>query len=315
MLNRRHLRIKILHALYAYYQSENKDLIAGEKWLFQSISKFRELYVHLLVIFKEMREIALERIDTRRKKILATDQDLMPNYSFVDHPIMMNLNGNLDLINTSKTLHVSWSDEKNDMVRTVYKEMEKDNDYRLIVSGENDSELTKSALIRLFKKHVANNAILQHFFEEENVLWADDLDLASSMVLKTLKLLNTDENPKIPLLDLYKDEEDEIKFIKELFVQTIQQDEENEKLIQEKAQNWELDRIALIDMILMKMAIAEAKTFKTIPVKVTLNEYIELSKFYSTPKSSKFINGILDKMFQELKSSGNIVKTGRGLIE
>lgn len=315
MLNRRHLRIKILHALYAFYQSEEKSLVNGEKWLFKSILKFRELYIHLLLILKELREVALERIDTRRKKILATDQDLMPNYSFVDHPIMVNLNGNEDLKKGKEHYKLTWSDDKNEIVRAIYRQVEKEEDLEMILNSEIDLEIKKASLVRIFKKHIANNETIQHFFEEENVLWADDLDLASSMVVKTMKLFNVDEDPKIPLLDLYKDEKDEIHFIKELFKKTIELDTENEKLIQDKAKNWEVERIALIDMILMKMAIAEAKSFPTIPVKVTLNEYIELSKFYSTPKSSKFINGILDKLFQELKTSGIITKTGRGLIE
>ncbi|MEM7162804.1 MAG: transcription antitermination protein NusB [Bacteroidota bacterium] len=315
MLNRRHLRIKILHALYAYYQSEEKNVQETEKWLFKSINKFRELYIHLLLIFKSVREIGVEKIETRRKKILATNEDLIPNFSFVDNPIMVNLDRNLELIESSKNFKMSWENEKDDIVRAVYRNIENDAAFQEVLNGEGGDDLVKSNILKLFKKHIPNNDTIQHYIEEESVLWSDDLDLASSMAVKTLRLFNTDENPNISLLDLYKDPEDEIDFIKNLFNKTIEQEEENELLIQEKAQNWELERIAFMDMILMKMALAEAKTFESIPVKVTLNEFIEISKFYSTPKSSKFINGILDKSFQELKESGNIVKKGRGLIE
>jgi len=314
MLNRRHLRIKILHALYAFYQSEDRNVVASEKWLFQSINKFRELYIHLLVLFKQIREVGIERIETRRKKILATDQDLIPNFSFVDHPIMVNLDRNEELKNSEKNFSMSWQSEQGDVVRKIYKDLENDEVYLNIMNSASNAEDLKTSVIKLFKKHIPNNETIQHFIEEENVFWSDDLDLASSMVVKTLKQFHTDENPKIDLLELYKDPKDEIDFIKNLFNKTIHLGEEHEAIIQEKAQNWELERIAFMDMILMKMALAEAKTFETIPVKVTLNEYIELSKFYSTPKSSKFINGVLDKSFQELQKMGSIVKTGRGLI-
>ncbi len=314
MLNRRHLRIKILHALYAFYQSEEKNAIEGEKWLFKSIQKFNELYFHLLILFKQVREVGVEKIETRRKKILATDEDLIPNFSFVDHPIMLNLDRNLDLMEREKNYKLSWASEQDDIVRAIYRNIEKDGVYKEVLNGEGGTEVVKSNLIKIFKKHIPNNETIQHYIEEESVLWSDDLDLASSMAVKTLKQFNEDEDPNIPLLDLYKDPEDEIHFIKSLFQNTIAQDKENESLIQDKAQNWELDRIAFMDMILMKMALAEARTFESIPLKVTLNEFIELSKFYSTPKSSKFINGILDKLFQELKQKGIIVKTGRGLI-
>lgn len=314
MLNRRQLRIKILHALYAYYQSGNLDLKAGEQWLFKSIAKFYELYIQLLSAFKEIRFIAEEKIEVRKKKILATDEDLSPNLNFIDHPILKNIDINEELISQSDRLKISWTGDHNDKIRSVFRKLKEDDDYLTVMAGA-DEDSMRAAIIRLFRNYVANDDIIQHYFEEKSILWADDLDLASSMVIKTLKIFNSEENASIPLLDLYKDEEDEIHFIKELFRQTLVQGAENEDLIQNKADNWELDRIALLDMILMKMAIAEAKTFSSIPVKVTLNEYIELSKFYSTPKSSNFINGILDKIFIELKATGKIVKKGRGLIE
>ena len=314
MLNRRQLRIKILHALYAYYQSGHFDLKKGEQWLFKSIEKFYELYIQLLVAFKEIRSIAEEKIEVRKKKILATDEDLSPNLNFVDQTILKNLEVNQQLSSQSERLRVSWSGDVNDVLRSVFRKIKEDEDYLTIMAGADD-QITKAAVIRLFKNYVAIDVVIQHYFEEQSFLWADDLDLASSMVIKTLKIFNDSINSEIPLLDLYKDQDDEEHFIKELFRQTLVNGEKNESLIQQKADNWELDRIALLDMILMKMALAEATTFSSIPIKVTLNEYIELSKFYSTPKSSNFINGILDKLFAELKESGTIVKKGRGLIE
>ena len=149
--------------------------------------------------------------------------------------------------------------------------------------------------------------------EEESIFWMDDLDLASSMVIKTLKSIKEDDDEVI-LLKVWRDDDDDKKFLEGLFAKTLAQGETNESLIKEGAQNWELERIALTDRILMKMALAEAKEFPTIPLKVTLNEYIELSKYYSTDKSHGFINGILDQLFLKLVEAGEIKKTGRGLV-
>ena len=149
--------------------------------------------------------------------------------------------------------------------------------------------------------------------EEESIFWVDDLDLASSMVIKTIKNIN-EEDEEVDIMPVWRNDDDDKEFMVGLFTQTLAQGVLNEELIKEGAQNWELERIALIDRILMKMALAEAKTFESIPLKVTLNEYIELSKYYSTEKSHGFINGILDQLFTSLHESGDIKKTGRGLI-
>jgi N utilization substance protein B len=156
--------------------------------------------------------------------------------------------------------------------------------------------------------------LFEDSLEEQSIFWNDDLDLVASMVIKTVKLI-PENGDDIVLLPLWREDEDDKTFMDVLFRQTLALGSESEALITEAAANWEIDRIALMDRILMKMAIAEARSFETIPLKVTLNEYIELSKYYSTPKSSAFINGILDQLFTKLKAQGAIVKVGRGLLE
>lgn len=156
--------------------------------------------------------------------------------------------------------------------------------------------------------------VFQERLEEQSIFWNDDLDLAASMAIKTIKTIReTDDD--ITLLPLWREDDDDKQFLETLFVESLAQAEVNEILVTEAAKNWELERIALMDRILMKMALAEAKSFSSIPLKVTLNEYIELSKYYSTPKSNGFINGVLDQLFTQLKKDGTIVKIGRGLIE
>ena len=154
--------------------------------------------------------------------------------------------------------------------------------------------------------------MIQYFFDEKSIYWADDLDLCCSMAMKTMK--SWEEGKSFEVLPLYKDNDDEKEFIVNLLRKTIQMNEENEALITEFAQNWELDRIAKMDILLLKMGLTELQTCSSIPTKVTLNEYIEISKFYSTPKSNLFINGVLDKAIAQLTKDKKIVKIGRGLI-
>jgi N utilization substance protein B len=181
-------------------------------------------------------------------------------------------------------------------------------------SGENSFKSDKQFALDLFKTEIANFELLHDYFENESIYWMDDIDLVCSMVLKTIKMLdeNSDANQKI--LELYKDEVDEKEFITKLLSKTIENDKVNDAFVDDLTQNWELDRIAKMDIILLKMALTELTELSSIPKKVTLNEYIEISKFYSTPKSQVFINGILDKAVALLDKEGRLNKTGRGLI-
>ena len=174
-------------------------------------------------------------------------------------------------------------------------------------------EEDRAFALSIFKEDIANSELLYNFFEEKSINWLDDLDLCCSMVLKSLKGIKIEEE-FIPM-PLFKENDDEKEFVIELFRKTILNNEENEKLIAELADNWELDRIAKMDMFLLKMGLTELQIFPSIPTKVTLNEYLELAKIYSTPQSSKFINGILDKLLNELKKEGKVIKQGRGLVE
>ena len=183
-----------------------------------------------------------------------------------------------------------------------------------MASEDRGFQFDRESLVRMFRKHMVNVERFQDMLEEESIFWVDDLDLAASMVIKTIKTIKEGDED-VELLPLWRDDDDDKAFMEDLFTQTLAQGEQSETLIQEGAQNWELERIATTDRILMKMALAEAQTFGSIPLKVTLNEYIELSKYYSTPKSHGFINGILDQLFAKLKESGEIKKVGRGLIE
>ncbi|MBD3635828.1 MAG: transcription antitermination factor NusB [Crocinitomicaceae bacterium] len=317
MLNRRHLRIKVLQILYAYYQTEDKDPVQVEKELYRSINKMYELYLYFLLTFEELVHFAEQQIEDRQKKIRPSESDLEPNRKFVDNAIFNYFQKNLELRKKSEELKINWGGAvKNDLMRKLFvhiKDSELYTDY--LNTRDASFEDDKHFAISLFKAEIANFELLHDFFESESIYWMDDIDLICSMVLKTIKSIQEGEDEKTPILPLYKDEEDEKEFITSLVRKTLEKDEENTKTIDELTQNWELDRIAKMDIILLKMALTELTELRSIPKKVTLNEYIEISKYYSTPKSQVFINGILDKAVEQLGKEGKLIKTGRGLID
>ena len=314
MLNRRHLRIKVLQALYAYFQSNEDNFRRTENELMQAVERIQDLYLYLLLSFSELKSIAENRIEENTKKIRPSEEDLNPNTKFIDNKIFLLLEENKELRRLSEECKVNWvGDEHQEMFRKMFLIIKDSEIYFEYMNNESKTfEDDKAFALELFKVEIANSELLYNFFEEKSIHWIDDIDLACSMVLKTLKSVN--EGEVIELLPLYKVDDDEQDFIRDLLRKTISMDKENEALIDELTKNWELDRIAKMDVILMKMAITELQIFNNIPTKVTLNEYIEISKFYSTPKSNGFINGILDKAIDRLQAEKKIVKIGRGLM-
>ena len=314
MLNRRHLRIKVLQALYAYYQADEGSFHKSEKDLLEAVEKIYDLYIYLLLSFGELKSIAERRIEDNKKKIRPSEEELNPNLKFVNNQIIQILEDNKDLRVVSEERKVNWvGDDVQEMFRKMLLHIrESETFFEFMNNGESGFEEDRQFALSLFKTEIDNYPLLYDFFEEKSIQWLDDIDLACSMVLKTIK--NFSEEGDSAILALYKDKEDELSFIKNLLRKTISMDKENEVIIDELTKNWEFDRIAKMDVILMKMAITEFQIFNNIPTKVTLNEYIEISKFYSTPKSNTFINGILDKAIRKLTDENKIQKVGRGLV-
>lgn len=313
MLNRRHLRIKVLQSLYAYFQSDNEDYVKSEKEMMNAIERIYDLYLYLLLTFPELKLQAERRIEENKKKIRPTEEDLNPNLKFIQSEIIRILENNESLRRASEENKINWlGDENQEMFRKMYIQIRESETYfEFMNNGQSGFEEDKAFAIALFKSDIANFSLLYNFFEEKSIHWLDDIDLACNMVIKTIK--GFEKEGKNEILPLYKDKTDEQDFVKRLLKGTIEMNKEAEELIDELTSNWELDRIAKMDVILMKMAIAELQLFNNIPTKVTLNEYIEISKFYSTPKSNGFINGILDKAIARLEKDEKIQKIGRGL--
>jgi len=314
MLNRRHLRIKVLQALYAYFQSNAENYRHTENELMQSVERIYDLYISYLLTFPELKSLAAYRMEENKKKLRPSEEDLNPNLKFVNNKIITLIEESKELRRISEERKVNWvGDEHQEMLRKILLTLR---DSEVFIQHMNDEardfESDKMFVLDLFKAEIANSEIFYNYLEEKSIHWMDDIDLTCSMVLKTLK--QTVEGEKMEILPLYKPNDDEQEFIRELLRKTISLNSENEKLIDELTQNWELDRIAKMDIILMKMAITELQIFNNIPTKVTLNEYIEISKFYSTPKSNGFINGVLDKAIDRLNAEKKIKKIGRGLV-
>jgi N utilization substance protein B len=289
------------------------DLKTAKTQLLQSVDLMYDLYLYLLLTFQEVRNASLSKMDDRANKLRPSFEDLNPNRKLVDNKIIERIMGSVALQDLCQRRNVNWdSDEKQEVFRKLFIEIEKSEVYfEHMEALENDFSNAKNFLVHLFRSEIANSPLIYNFFEEEEIRWMDDIDLACSMVIKTIKM--STEEDDFDFLPLYKENDDEKDFITTLLQQTVALDQESEHLIEEMADNWELDRIAKMDVLLLKMAFAELQSFESIPTKVTINEYLEISKYYSTPKSNVFINGILDKSLKKLVKEKKVLKTGRGL--
>lgn len=314
MLNRRHIRIKVLQILFAYYSDEKPDAAAYERMLFESVNKFRDLYIALIILMGEMQALAIDKIEAGMNKRLPSHEDLHPNTKFVTNSLLRIIVNSKVLQKASGEIQINWRNNK-DLLKSMYKTLTESEDYKeYMASLERGFDHDREQLLKFFRRELINNELMHDYLEEIGIFWNDDLDLASSMVLRTLKAVKEGDED-IVLLPLWKEDDDEEEFCRQLFRQTLAKGAVNEKLVADNTPNWEADRIALMDMIILKMALAEVQVFDSIPVKVTMNEYIELSKYYSTPKSAIFVNGVLDQLFPKLQAAGEVKKVGRGLIE
>ena len=315
MLNRRYLRIIVMKALYGFFQSDTRDLAKSEKELFRNIDKIYDLYIYQLAIFQELRHVASIILEEAKGKHLATSANLNPNLRFVENKFIAQLTENIHLQREINNRKISWDNEF-ELIKRIYNDIKASEYYwKYMNVSDNSYKTDRSFILAVFKENIAEFELLNHLYEERNLNWGDDIYIVNPMIVKTIESFKEEATPDFKLLPLYKDKEDDAEFVKELFAQTALRNEEIEKLIKDKTKNWEIERIAMMDVLLMKMAISEIIHFSNIPVNVSLNEYIEISKIYSTPKSNAFINGILDKLVADLKAADKVNKMGRGLME
>ena len=313
MISRRLLRIKALLILYAYNRKNEGNPGAAEKELLLSLKMSYHLYHLLLMLIIDIIDIAAEKIDIARQKKIPTEEDLNPNTKLIENRMVKQLEANKQLKTYSKKEGVNWS-EYPEIPRMYYRLLTESDMYKDYMNSGNSSYAEdKKFVSHLLDLILEESEELLSVLEEKSVYWNDDLDFVSIMVDKTLRKFRDTTGENHRLMPLYRSEEDE-DFVKRLLLKTILNTDELTGMIDRNTTNWEIERIALMDTLVMQMAITEIKEFPEIPVKVSLNEYIEIAKFYCTSKSSTFVNGILDKIVREMRAEQMFSKKGRGLV-
>ncbi len=314
MLSRRIIRIKVLQMLYAYLKSEKDSIAKAEKELFHSINKTYDLYLYLLLFICEIKKYAEDRIEIGKNKKIPSYEDLHPNTKFIDNEIVGRIYNSDEFLKIISSKKINWIKHP-ELIKNFYNYLTTTVIYKNYLSSENLSYKDElNFIINIYSKEIVRFLDLYQALEEESIYWNDDIEFIVGMICKTLKNLNHDstENSLI-LLPLFKNDED-LQFTKQLFRKSILKHNENIKLIDEFTENWDLERIAFMDILILSIGITEITEFSSIPIKVSFNEYLEIAKQYSTTNSSSFINGVLDKIVQKLKKDNKIIKTGRGLI-
>ncbi len=300
-----------MQALYSYFQHEKADLAQFEKELFKSLDKIYELYLSVLALVNDLHHVAMVMLDESRNKRLPNEADLNPNLRFINNSLLQSLSKNDDLKKLIEKRKISWQNDF-DVVRKIFNEIKNGELYKKYLELESSSvEEDRNFIVAIITEHLSENEVLMSLFEEKNIHWADDTFVAFNSVIRSFESFEGE----FKLQPLLKDEKDDLEFMSVLFKKTAIYKQQFDELIDKHTKNWDIERIANMDMLLMEMALAEILYLPNIPVKASLNEYIDISKEYSTPNSKTFVNGVLDKIIADLKEQNKINKTGRGLKE
>lgn len=301
-----------MQSVYAMLHSENSDLKKEEKFLKYSIKRMFDLYVLSLQLLIEVQKLAAEKLEISKKKFLATHEDLAPNTKFVENVLIKILSTSISLQHYVKNNTLDNWTKNDEYVKIIWDQLKKSDLYtRYLKAARHSFTEDKNFVIDFYKEIIAPSEKLLEYFEDTTISWVDDVPFVNTWVIRSLNKLQN--NSRFILGNLYKDEDDE-QFASELLYKTVLNHHNYEKDIENKTPNWDSDRIADLDMILIKMGICEFLNFPSIPTRVSINEYIEISKDYSTKKSSHFINGVLHKLSKEYTESKRLVKAGRGLL-
>ena len=312
MLSRRILRTKVVKAVYAHTQCEGITPVASEKNLVASINKAYDLYFHLLALVPEIAEYAAERLRIGENKKLPTYDDLHPNRKFVDNKVIARLVGDEGLQAEIAARKLSWKDNR-DLIVALYNALVRQPFYMKYMASDDHSFREDAQLVSdIYMTMLEEFEPLESALEAQSILWNDDLGFILTMVSRTI-LSMRESHEEVKLMEQFKSEDD-LDYAKTLLRYAIAGYERISLLLDNSLQNWDIERVALMDQIILITAIAEAESFPSIPVRVTMNEYIDIAKCYSTLSSGGFINGILDRIISQLVDEGKIVKSGKGLL-
>lgn len=313
MLNRRHIRTKVMQSIYAMHQSASDDLEKQEKFLFFSLDNIQDLYLTMLSILTSIKKTEATFLEKSSKKHLATKEEKSPNLKFVNNQIFQFLGDNNSLNIAIEDRKIDWN-LHSEYIQILLDEVKKSELYNNYMSNnKSDFAEDKKFIENIFSEIIVPNEKLYEFLEDNKLTWIDDIPTINTLIVKQLTEIKSLNDTTFKVPRIYKDTEDK-EFVSNLFRKTVLNESEFSKDYADKTPNWDTDRIAEIDTIILKMAICEFLKFPSIPTKVTINEYLEIAKEYSTPKSSLFINGILDNLIKEYQLNGKLLKTGRGLM-
>tara|TARA_R110000787_G_scaffold41071_19_gene101699 strand:- start:1695 stop:2639 length:945 start_codon:yes stop_codon:yes gene_type:complete len=313
MLTRRHIRVKVLQSIYAYYQSENKDLEKQEKFLLYNMEQMQDLYLLMLQLLIALRDQAENYLVKSQKKHLATDLEKNPSKLFIDNKVISLLSSNETFTDIIKKRKLNYWEDDSEYITIIFNELKEKKWYLdFLTKEETTFSEDRDFIIKIFKEVIAPNEKLYEYLEDKRLTWLDDFPLVNTLLLKMLQKISKKNINDILIPEVYKNKEDR-EYALQLLQKVIINEEELSEEIDVKTPNWDKERIAEVDMIILKMGISEFLFFPSIPVRATINEYLEVSKEYSTPKSSSFINGILDKMVKDLTKEDKLNKIGRGL--
>ena len=313
MLNRRLIRIKVFQSLYSFTQDEQANRSFYEKQLFKSLAGIYEFYYFVLAFPSFLKHVVELELETEQAKHFPSDEDMKLHQSIVQNSYISLMESNKTWQEKTKKSPYHWENHK-DIIRNIFIELKKDETFRTYALSKPKNLTEDRKIIQHLLNEIADKNELFNFqMEELQLNWQDDKTVIMNAVNKSLRLLKDAESEFISVPD--QETEELEMFAKELYGKVLQHNSELSALIEDKTKNWDMERIAVTDTILLKMALCEILHFSSIPVKVTINEYLEIAKTYSTPNSKNFINGILDAIQKELKASNKVVKEGRGLIE
>lgn len=308
MINREIIRLKVVQIIYAYYQNGGKNIDTAEKELFFSLAKAYDLYHYLLMLMVEVNRIAERAVETAQNRYNRIHVGEKPSTKFVDNRFIRQLEVNKQLLEFRENQKKSWANEE-DFVRSLYKKILETEYYREYMASEESSYAQDRELWRkIYKNLVCNNEDLESLLEDMSLYWNDDKFIVDTFVLKTIKRFEEENGADQELLPEFKDEDDR-DFAHRLFRNTLLNADYYRKLVSENTKNWEFNRIALMDLVIMQIALAEIVTFPNIPLSVSLNEYVDIAKIYSTPRSGAYVNGLLDVIAKRLIAEKKITKT------
>ena len=308
MINREIIRLKVVQIIYAYYQNGGKNIDTAEKELFFSLAKAYDLYHYLLMLMVEVNRIAERAVETAQNRYNRIHVGEKPSTKFVDNRFIRQLEVNKQLLEFRENQKKSWANEE-DFVRSLYKKILETEYYREYMASEESSYAQDRELWRkIYKNLICNNEDLESLLEDMSLYWNDDKFIVDTFVLKTIKRFEEENGADQDLLPEFKDEDDR-DFAHRLFRNTLLNADYYRKLVSENTKNWEFNRIALMDLVIMQIALAEIITFPNIPLSVSLNEYVDIAKIYSTPRSGAYVNGLLDVIAKRLIAEKKITKT------